>query len=268
MIRLVLSDIDDTLVAYGRPRITQYALDAIHAYQAAGGRFAVATGRMPWDLGWLLGDDAAALATSICDNGQIVTLDGETVLERELSHEGLASVAEALDGDPRASLVLAEEGRRYVVGPQAAEDPGAQVGKGSFWEPPEQVETVPERPWFKANIPVLSVAEVPAVRAKLAGRVPEFDFVSPNPRANLIDVLPKGWGKDRAAEFLRQRLGLTLDEVMVFGDAENDLPLIRWATNSVAVANAVPTVREAARYHIGPSADDAVADALLRLARS
>lgn len=267
MIKLVLSDIDDTLVAYGLPHATQRSMDAIRAVQDAGICFAVATGRMPWDLDWLFPNDPSATATSICDNGQIVALDGEVVLQRELNRRGLEKVVAVLDGDPRASLVLSEKGHRCVVGPLTRDDPGAGQGKGSFWEPPEQVDDVPERPWLKANIPTATVADVVPVRQLLSERVPEFAFVSPNPTANLIDILPRGWGKDKAADFLRRQLGLSLDEVLVFGDADNDLPLVRWARHSVAVANASPALAAAAERHIGPASEDAVADELFRLAR-
>ena len=45
-------------------------------------------------------------------------------------------------------------------------------------------------------------------------------------------------------------LGLTPDEVAVFGDSDNDLPTIDAVPNSVAVANANEAVTAAARWHI------------------
>ncbi|MEE0027476.1 MAG: HAD hydrolase family protein, partial [Atopobiaceae bacterium] len=39
--------------------------------------------------------------------------------------------------------------------------------------------------------------------------------------------------------------------------------VLRYVPNSVAMANATPAAAEAARWHIGPSSQDAVADALL-----
>ena len=41
-------------------------------------------------------------------------------------------------------------------------------------------------------------------------------------------------------------LGITIDEVMAIGDEENDLPMIRYAGLGVAMANAVPLIKEAA----------------------
>ena len=63
-------------------------------------------------------------------------------------------------------------------------------------------------------------------------------------------------------------MGLTLDEVATFGDSENDLSMIEAVPNSVAVSNASEQIAQAARWHIGASADDAVADALFEIARA
>lgn len=61
-------------------------------------------------------------------------------------------------------------------------------------------------------------------------------------------------------------MSLTPDEVAVFGDSDNDLPMIDAVPNSVAVANANEAVTAAARWHIGAAADDAVAGALHQIA--
>ena len=57
-----------------------------------------------------------------------------------------------------------------------------------------------------------------------------------------------------------------LDEVVVFGDADNDLPMFAAVENPVAVAGATPEAAEAARWHIGACEDDAVAAAIEALA--
>ena len=72
----------------------------------------------------------------------------------------------------------------------------------------------------------------------------------------------------RISEVSTRELGIPIDQVAVFGDSENDLAMIESVPNSVAVANASQAVRDAARWHIGPAADDSVADALLQIADS
>ena len=54
---------------------------------------------------------------------------------------------------------------------------------------------------------------------------------------------------------LCERLGVAPVDVIAFGDMPNDLPMLEWAGRSWAMANAHPTVVEAAD-HVAPSNDD------------
>ncbi len=48
-------------------------------------------------------------------------------------------------------------------------------------------------------------------------------------------------------EFIARHYGLGMDEVLALGDAENDMCMLAAAGWGVAMANAAPRVREAAR---------------------
>ena len=69
-----------------------------------------------------------------------------------------------------------------------------------------------------------------------------------------------------ALPMLLDAMGISQDEVVFFGDAENDLALMGALRNSVAVANATPAAAAAARYHIGRCDEDSVAAALEEIA--
>ena len=122
-------------------------------------------------------------------------------------------------------------------------------------------------PVFKANIwSARSREELAELRERVAVEVPELSLVFPNNRVRLFDILPDGWDKGCAALELARALSLTPDEVAVFGDSDNDLPMIDAVPNSVAVANANEAVTAAARWHIGAAVDDAVAGVLHQIA--
>ncbi|MGO2043291.1 MAG: HAD family hydrolase, partial [Cellulosimicrobium funkei] len=59
------------------------------------------------------------------------------------------------------------------------------------------------------------------------------------------------------------RLGVAPRDVGAFGDRPNDLPMLRWAGRSFAVANAHPDVLAAATDRTGSNDDDGVARVLL-----
>ncbi len=64
---------------------------------------------------------------------------------------------------------------------------------------------------------------------------------------NLEFVLPHTT-KGTAVEALAKHWGFSTDEVMTLGDSENDLSMLRFAGAGVAMGNAKPNIKEAARY--------------------
>ena len=64
---------------------------------------------------------------------------------------------------------------------------------------------------------------------------------------NLEFVLPHTT-KGTAVEALAKHWGFSPDEVMTLGDSENDLSMLRFAGAGVAMGNAKPNIKEAARY--------------------
>ena len=66
--------------------------------------------------------------------------------------------------------------------------------------------------------------------------------------AEWVDVYAQGVSKGVAAQHVQERLGLSPDECAAFGDYGNDLELMDAVTYSFAMENAIPAVKERARY--------------------
>ena len=264
MIRLVLSDLDSTLVWGERHVITRHALDAIHTLRQAGVYFAPATGRIYADLPWMFDGDDQACSTAVTSNGQLIYLDGELAHSVPLDVSALSRVVEGVADEPDSFLVLEYGREKYAVD---APKETILSHPELFWHVERFVDSVPERPCFKANVRVLgSMARGEKVRAALAKACPELSFVFPMPGLPHIDITPAGWGKAQGGDWLMGRLGFSPDEVCCFGDADNDVTLLEHYRNSVAVANATKLAARAAHWHVGRATDDAVADALLDIA--
>jgi len=60
----------------------------------------------------------------------------------------------------------------------------------------------------------------------------------------LLDITPRSATKLHAIEFIRFRLGFTLDETIFAGDSGNDLPVLASPIQAILVANATQSVRE------------------------
>lgn len=78
-----------------------------------------------------------------------------------------------------------------------------------------------------------------------------------DPETSLLEVFAPGVSKAGAVGRLKEMFAA--DELTVFGDNLNDLPMFAGADISVAVANAQPEVLRAATLCIGANTDDAVA---------
>ena len=266
MIRLVLSDLDATLIWRDDHVVTPFALEAIAALRAAGVHFAPCTGRIYRDLPAMFAGDKDACSTAVTSNGQLVYLDGELVEKVPIDHDALVSVRRELDAVADAYLVVEYGGEKVAVG---ADLGFVHAHPDNFWRVERAVGDVPTEPCYKANVRVVGAfGRCQEVAALLAASLPALDFVCPMPGTPHIDITPHGFGKDHGGDFLMERLGLTPDEVCCFGDAENDLAVLRHYANSVAVANAVPAVLDCARYRIGPACEESVANAFLDIAAS
>jgi len=78
---------------------------------------------------------------------------------------------------------------------------------------------------------------------------------------NLEFVLPHTT-KGTAVEVLAKHWGFSPDEVMTLGDSENDLSMLRFAGAGVAMGNAKPNIKEAARYETTDNNHHGVAKAI------
>ncbi len=77
-----------------------------------------------------------------------------------------------------------------------------------------------------------------------------------------VEVVDPKANKGVALERLLSYLGYSLDDVMAFGDSENDVEVFKRVGFSVAVANAVPALRKYADYISFNSFGDGVVEAL------
>lgn len=74
-------------------------------------------------------------------------------------------------------------------------------------------------------------------------------------RADNLEVMMPGVDKGAALAYLARRLGVAPEQTMAFGDNTNDLPMLRFAGASVAMANGEASVRRAARF-VAPECDE------------
>ena len=77
-----------------------------------------------------------------------------------------------------------------------------------------------------------------------------------DPSAGLLEIYAPGVSKAAAVKQMQAEVGV--EQVVVFGDNRNDIPMMQVATHSVAVENAFPEVKAVASEVIAPNTANAV----------
>jgi len=261
--RLVASDLDGTLLT-SAGEVSPRTRAAIDACRAAGIPFVGVTGRGPR----LLDSVRAALGGTgiavLAQGGYVVDLDSNQVLRTVgMSRDDATAVIGAIE-EVSGELVVAVE--------DAAEQAEAlrplRVQHGFDWPYPEPAHLLPRH----EVLPVGAVLKVFLRSPRLGedellrlarGVVDPAVAELTHAGLGFIEVLPPGVTKATGLAVALQQHGVGFQDVLVFGDMPNDLPMIGAVDDaggrSVAMANAHPQVLAAAATTTSGSDADGVA---------
>jgi hydroxymethylpyrimidine pyrophosphatase-like HAD family hydrolase len=289
--RLVATDLDGTLLR-SDGTVSPRTRTALLAAEDAGVEIVFVTARPPR---WL-----APLREVVGGHGRVICLGGAAVWDlatgRALDVCGFRDEAvRALVTDLRAAVPDVRLALERVEGPTF--DPGFRSAADDAADPAEVSTVRPVEHTLDASpedLPGPVPGPVGKILARRGSRPPAPDAPATHPvvvahdedpeqerfftevrdvvgarahlaysgAAGLAELLDPDVTKDAALARWCARLGIEAHEVWAFGDMPNDLPMLRWAGRSFAVANAHPDVRAAATDSTGPNDEDGVAAAL------
>ena len=249
------SDLDGTLLRRDGS-VSRRTREALRRVREAGLVVVLVTARAP-DTVRPFADAAGVSGLAICCNGALVyDLDRDTVVRHTpLAVETVRSLILAL----RESVpgVCFSFRRQDVYACEPAYRVIGRVGDDALIE---DALTLCAEPAVKLNVghPSVGVEELlEQIRALgLDG------FEATHSGAPFVEIAAAGVTKAWALEALCASLGIGADEVIAFGDAPNDLAMLRWAGRGVAVANAHPAVLDAIDAVAPSNQDDGVAQTL------
>lgn len=254
--RLVATDLDGTLVRTDGT-VSPYTHDVIAELDARGVPVVFVTGR---PLRWAeeVFEYVGAHGLAVVSNGALVwdVARDEVDLVREIPVDvGLdvcRLIREAVPGSAFAVETLAGialETEFFERHP---------VPDGSRRGPLDEVFDAPALKVLARHEELDAQEFWDRARAAAADRV----VITWSSTSALLEISAAGVTKASTLALLCDRLGVAPADVIAFGDMPNDLPMLEWAGRSWAMANAHPTVREAAD-HVAPGHDeDGVAQVL------
>lgn len=263
--RLIALDVDGTILRHDG-RLSRRVAAAVRACHEAGAHVVIATGRsVVATLPVLreLGLDTPG-RYAVCANGAIT-------LAVDPERPGGYEIVESVTFDPRPAVqLLRAELPAAIV---AVEEVG--VGYKTSAPFPEGELTGVQRVVDEEEL----VAD-PVTRVTF--RDPDGtsqDFVELMERIGLhgvnyavgytawLDLTPEGVSKMSGLEQVRRSLGVEPADTVAVGDQRNDLEMLRWAADGVAMGQAPPEVVRAADRVTGTVEEDGLADVLEGLLR-
>lgn len=268
-IRLIASDLDGTLMAPDHMTVTKRTKDALYAMHKRGAKIAIATGRT---LSFIenVTDQLPFTDYVIFSNGaSVYDREKKTVIyQNHISPEVTAQAVEMLSRFPvyyhiysggkifvqngrekyLGNLGMPEEFMKYLVSKFKGCDDVASEIKGMdaeiidlFSMKSDDCKEILD--WFKSR-----------------------GFITTSAVGSEVAVSARGADKGTALKGLCELLGIGAEEVMAFGDAENDCPMLQFAEYSFAMDNGSEICKKAAKFSAPSNAYDGVAQMIEKYA--
>ncbi|MGV3087908.1 Cof-type HAD-IIB family hydrolase [Streptococcus suis] len=265
MIKLIATDMDGTFLD-GNGQIDRARFSAIlDQLDARDIPFVIASGNgMNRLLKLCQGFEDRLIFVS--DNGARVVEKGETRVRHMLDRDLVAAILDYFRGSwGEVCLMLAndqtifmQEGANQPFAgsdlPIAPEQMQAFLDKVTFLADLSQLPA--EQPIYKAGIWV-EEGKVEVLTSAF-NRALEGRLTAVTSGYGSIDILPVGIHKAWGIEQVIQPLGITMAQVMAFGDSDNDLEMLAQAGYSYAMENATDRVKAVAKYRAPSHLDSGV----------
>lgn len=265
-IKLIACDLDGTLMAPDHLTVTERTKNALLQAHNNGVKIAVATGRTLSVIYDVINQIPFADYVVYSNGAAICDLNtAKTVFSSYMSKKAVCSVVDFLEKYPVYYEV-------YSGGCQYA-----QADKAGYFEnnglPEEFLEKYMESVKFCDNLcefaksnPVEKI-NLYYFNGKYLDEIRDYlfslsDIDRTSPVGGDIEMTAKGVDKAYALEDLCNGLGISADEVMAFGDADNDIKMLSFAGLGVAMGNADEKCKESANYVTLSNAEDGVAAAV------
>lgn len=252
MIKLIASDVDGTLVKDSSPYIYGEMPELIKQLKDKNILFCVASGRQYYSVRSMFKEVSDDIAY-IVENGAHVVYNGMTLSLTQMNREDVEGIVkmyrehadecEIIVSTPKATL-METDSREFI-----------ELIRNGYKNRYELVHDV-----LDTQEPIIKVS---IYRKGSVRELGENEFIpkwKDRVKATMagdewVDFMAKEVDKGNGLEFLINHLDISRDEVMAFGDNDNDIGMLQVAGVSYAVETARDSVKEIADY-ICPSYND------------
>ncbi|MGB7594933.1 MAG: HAD family hydrolase [Erysipelotrichaceae bacterium] len=243
-IKLIIFDIDGTLIKVGQHRIEESTVKAIHEVKAKGIKVLIATGRTLYFVN--------PHVREVVDCDYFVTVNGHCLMDKsgtillrqdlpidavQRLHDFCVKHDIAIGMKCSDAIYVTHNFRKYYAVYSEGKDVSALILDDTLRA--DHFKTV------EAPLGIFLVGDQQAIRDNVQ-LFPEFTF-SPV-RNDSYDVYGHDVNKTKIIEEVLRRLKIRWEQVMAFGDGENDTDMLRKAGYGVAMGNAKSNVQKYADF--------------------
>ena len=261
-IKLIAMDLDGTL-NNDEKRITKKTWDALMAAQEKGIRLALASARPSPGLFKerdILHLQAHGGILMSYNGGRIVdAATGKTLFETAMDLRQTKDVLRFLETLPVTPIL--DDGKQFYVTDKTAYKVDYECKNNHMVC--SEVGNLADYLSFAPIKILMSVQpeELPAVQKQIAAYLPE-ELTVVQTAPFYLEVIPKQINKGQGVRDICNVLGISTEQVIAFGDAANDIPMLEAAGMGVAMGNAAQAVKDAADSVTLSNNEDGIAFAL------
>lgn len=259
-IHLMLADVDGTLITPEKV-LTPRAITAVQALRQAGVHFVVTSGRPPRGMQMLVKPLQLDTPIAAFNGGAIVAPDMR-VIEQHTLPDALVSPITKLIGSFKLDVWIYQGTDWFVPDPE-----GAHVAReaATVQFSPKVMHDIAQV--SRAVLKIVGVSNDHEAVTRAAGEVHDRfgDHVAASPsQPYYLDVTHPNANKGSVARYMARRYQLSTDDIATIGDMPNDVLMFAHSGLSIAMGNADPQVKRAARRITAANSDEGFAKAVER----
>jgi hypothetical protein len=246
MIKLIASDLDGTLIPEGTQEIEPGFEEVLEELLDRGYLFYAASGRQYANMYRKLERFADRIGF-VCENGALAMEQGRQQFIQEIPWETARRIAEDILSFPQTEICLSGIKACYI-------QPRTEWFEHQMFHVLKN-DNVIFRDLDEIDDRIVKIAMYVHDFSENAGRIREFlsekygtyaDFVRGG--NDWIDMILKDSGKGRALRAVLEEKDISPDEIMVFGDNQNDISMLEMTKNSYAMAHSMKDVQAHAAH--------------------
>lgn len=253
--KIIFFDIDGTLLDQETSTIPQSAIHAIEKAMQNGHYCFINTGRPKCTLDQSVLD--IPFDGYICGCGTYIEYQNKQILHNNLSKQARQETIHAIY-DSHSDAIL--EGKQAIYFSKNTKHPELDMLDGYYKErgfPVFEFDRDDDIDFDKMTIWFHKDTDVDMLKSVLEKY---FDIIQ---RADdMIEVIPHNYSKASAIQFMTDYLNLSHDQTISIGDSTNDLSMLEFTKESVAMGNSHPALFDVVTYTTTDIMDNGIYNAL------